>query len=374
MTTEQRGWNDEVEKRVRCVFAAVSFPKILGVFPANRRPAFSPPPQTSHKAMKDLNVINDYFVSRELRGAGGGGHGGGGGGGSHHSSGSGTSSNCKTVKTNVYNETTGNLTAITSKQVCAGASPYIAFVALVPLLFGICFCWNWCSVRKSSANVQKKADACETLHHTLVSTTAVAMRAAGHSEYTQGYICDKCNTTHHTNETFWRCNICRIDFCPNCKERRPRPGMMHQMSFNYGHGYAATPVWQTQAYVMPNQAQVMPMAAKMGVQPGQQQGYEMVQQGGGQQQQGGAGFMYPQQPLAVQPAYVQVPQAYPQQGYAQQAYPQQQMQQQVQYPQQQAYPQVYPQQQAQAYPQQMQQAYPQSSGYGVAPQQQQYYQ
>eukprot|EP00981_Chlorochromonas_danica_P002109 scaffold424_cov165-Ochromonas_danica.AAC.9 len=211
---------------------------------------------------EEVKQVDQQRLARILRGAGGGGHGGGG---VHHHHSSSSSSSSQSCTTKYHNVTSGNSTSMEAYQSCHDhASPFLAFITFLPL-FIILFCAvKYCGIRRRSANAQNKAQACECLHHTLQEMTADGMTATGHQEYYQGWICDKCNHAYRQvdrNIPFYRCPICCIDLCVSCKTSRPSPTLMHQMSFNYGHGFAAKPVWQTATAVPLAATQVVPTTA-----------------------------------------------------------------------------------------------------------------
>lgn len=231
----------------------------------------------------ELSDITDSLHSRRLKSKKGGSGGGGGGssskgskkssgkskkrsGGHYSNRGSGGFTSCTTSQQNV---TVGNVTTLTTTHRCPQASPYLAVLAVIPLCILVFLLYRFCRsrshIRKVAANAQQKAIGCEALHHKLKETNANAMIAAGNVDYMDGWTCDKCCKLYkHADRStaFYRCGICGIDICCACKDSRPRPGIAHQLSFNYGHGNTSQPVWQAQAaYVrQPSAAQVVPVS------------------------------------------------------------------------------------------------------------------
>jgi hypothetical protein len=56
-------------------------------------------------------------------------------------------------------------------------------------------------------------------------TTRNEMMGRGHSNYTDGWICDDCNGAykgHSMSQPFMRCNICSLDYCMTCKDKFPQ--------------------------------------------------------------------------------------------------------------------------------------------------------
>eukprot|EP00928_Gymnodinium_smaydae_P026402 TRINITY_DN20750_c0_g2_i2.p1 TRINITY_DN20750_c0_g2~~TRINITY_DN20750_c0_g2_i2.p1 ORF type:complete len:179 (-),score=20.61 TRINITY_DN20750_c0_g2_i2:269-805(-) len=126
---------------------------------------------------------------RKLRGSGGGGgyrgpvivHSGGGGGGDSGEGG--------------------------SSLIWAG----LGVAMILAVLCGIVVCKN-----------QSRKAAASSCNHALSETSAGAMLAAGDGSYSSSWICDMCDTKcSNTNETFYRCQTCKIDFCSNCYASRP---------------------------------------------------------------------------------------------------------------------------------------------------------
>jgi hypothetical protein len=81
---------------------------------------------------------------------------------------------------------------------------------------------------------------CRNSKHLLTVTTRNEMLSRGCGNYTDGWICDDCNSDHTTSysmsQPFMRCDICSLDYCMTCKDKFPQGSFVvaHQVVNDYG--------------------------------------------------------------------------------------------------------------------------------------------
>jgi hypothetical protein len=266
---------------------------------------FDEPIELTTTSLPEDFLINDYFVTRELRGRGSsGGSGGGSSGGSHSGSSSGrtgsgssSSSSCHFKNVTHVDRITGNKT-YERKRVCDNSGLYALFILpAFALIFGGFYYYkrlnNNASVgiaQAEAVNANNKSHLCESEYHTLTETNSNNMIARGDHNYDTGWICDKCNSEHNKYDNFYRCEVCRIDICASCYRRRPsRPvanASYAPQVFSYGQGpiapvyggYEMVPQQQQQQQYMGQQAPMYPQGQvpMMMMSNGQQQQQPMM--------------------------------------------------------------------------------------------------
>lgn len=69
---------------------------------------------------------------------------------------------------------------------------------------------------------------CRRVFHVLRPTYAafIMIQVFQNTSYTEGWICDQCNkafTGKRATREFYRCLLCKLDFCLKCKSGRPFP-------------------------------------------------------------------------------------------------------------------------------------------------------
>jgi hypothetical protein len=175
-----------------------------------------------------VEFSTELFLERLLRGAGGGGGGGGGlkiimlvsfftpnlfyfldstgggHGGYHSSSGGGggcTGCGCE----NISGETIG-----------------IIVGSIFGAIFLVCCCAGLMPIFTNLVATKK----CRHEKHLLTMATRDEMLRRGHSNYTDGWICDDCNRAYRAydqrSQPFMRCYICSLDYCMTCKDKFPQ--------------------------------------------------------------------------------------------------------------------------------------------------------
>lgn len=151
----------------------------------------------------------EYHIQRILRGGGGGGG----------SSGGRSSKKQECPKKNVTFTNSDGSTGWKIKKVCSDDG-WIIGVCIGAVVVAFMLCMLLCQYLNDlerKRNVLK----CEKEEHSLRRTDGVEFYNRGYVEYKYTWLCDKCNKRQGstTSNALFRCNQCRLDYCPSCGER-----------------------------------------------------------------------------------------------------------------------------------------------------------